>query len=263
MNYTLSFSEGVKGWTSFFTYYPDWMIGMNQYFYTYKAGNLFRHNVNEQRNTYYGVFEPSEMKSVFNDTPLENKIFKTLNLEATSSWKATLLSDIQATGLIESAWFEKKEGSYFGFVRNTGETPADISEYALRSINGLGRSTVVAGTVNNPIVRFAPTLEIGSIISIGDLMYFSVSPFTTQILAGRVISFNVNPQLGFNELTLDATITGALPITSQDPLWLYIKNSVAESHGILGHYCVFQLINTDTQGIELFAVEADVMKSFP
>ncbi len=36
MNYTLSYSEGVQGWTSFFSFYPDWMIGMNNYFYTFK-----------------------------------------------------------------------------------------------------------------------------------------------------------------------------------------------------------------------------------
>jgi hypothetical protein len=44
---------------------------------------------------------------------------------------------------------------------------------------------------------------------------------------------------------------------------MYIKNAVAESHGILGHYCVFEMQNSSTGKVELFTVDAEVMKSFP
>jgi len=44
---------------------------------------------------------------------------------------------------------------------------------------------------------------------------------------------------------------------------MFIKNSVAESHGVLGHYCVFTLENDNTNKVELFAVESEVMKSYP
>ena len=45
--------------------------------------------------------------------------------------------------------------------------------------------------------------------------------------------------------------------------FFYIKNSVAESHGVLGHYCTFTITNSDTSKVELLAVESEVMKSFP
>jgi hypothetical protein len=44
---------------------------------------------------------------------------------------------------------------------------------------------------------------------------------------------------------------------------MYIKNSIAESHGLLGHYCVFTLTNDNTNKIELFTLESEVMKSYP
>jgi hypothetical protein len=44
---------------------------------------------------------------------------------------------------------------------------------------------------------------------------------------------------------------------------LFIKNSVAESHGVLGHYAVFDLTYSENTKVELFAVESEVMKSFP
>lgn len=108
MIYTLTYSESTQGWASFYSYEPDWMIGMNNYFYTYKGGNLYRHNTNATRNNFYGVQYTSRLKSVFNDIPLENKLFKTLNLEGDDSWSATMVTDLQDTGFIQAPWFEKK-----------------------------------------------------------------------------------------------------------------------------------------------------------
>ena len=85
--YTLTYSDGVEGWVSYYSYNPDYMIGMNNYFYTFSGGNLYRHNVNPLRNQFYGVDYPSTVTSVFNDVPLENKLFKTLNLEGDDAWQ--------------------------------------------------------------------------------------------------------------------------------------------------------------------------------
>jgi len=95
MEYTLTYSDSAAGWPSFYSFIPDWMIGMNNYFYTFKGGNLYRHNVNTNRNTFYyewwlqlgnpdGAFTPSRVTSVFNDVPLEKKRNKrTLHLSET------------------------------------------------------------------------------------------------------------------------------------------------------------------------------------
>ena len=90
-DYTLTYSEWAQGFPSFYSYTPDWMIGMNNYFYTFKGGNLYRHNVNNIRNNFYGIQYNSTLKSVFNDLPLENKLFKTINLEGDNkSYNTTL-----------------------------------------------------------------------------------------------------------------------------------------------------------------------------
>jgi hypothetical protein len=262
-NYTLTHSEIAKGWTSFFSFVPEMMVGMNNHFFTFKGGNLYRHNTNEVRNNFYGQQFNSRMTSVFNDAPLDNKLFKTLNLESDDTWAATMITDVQDSGFIQIDWFEKKEASYFGFVRNQGSIPANIKEYPLRSLNGIGRSASVVGTNDVPIIRFAVTIEIGSIISIGDIMYFAVPPYTAPQLAGRITAITVNLQAGTNQITLDAFTGSVKPIPIQDAYFLFIKNAVAESHGVLGHYCVFELTNTSTSATELFAAESEVMKSYP
>lgn len=268
MDYTLTYDDAIQGWTSFFSYHPDWMIGMNQYFYTFKGGNLYRHNVNPVRNNFYGVQYNSVMQSVFNDAPLENKLFKTLNLEGDDAWAATLETDLQTTGFINASWFEKKEASWYAFVRNSGTTPANpVQNYPLRSLNGIGRSASIDVTVPSAVVinfSISPLVSIGSIISVGDNLYNSLPPsYSTPVFIGEVTDVVVDYPSGDNYIVVDTTVTsGSLP-TIADAYYLFIKNSVAESHGVLGHYCVFTITNTSTDKTELFAVESDVMKSFP
>jgi len=263
-NYTLTYDDGAQGWVSFYSYNPDWMIGMNNYFYTFKGGNIWRHNTNETRNNFYGVQYNSKIVSVINDKPLENKLFKTINIEGDDTWDATLQTDIQTTGFINKEWFEKKEGSYFAFVRNSGETPAATGEYPLRSLNGIGTSISVLGLPGDRRVSFSinPLVNIGSILSIGDTIYYSLPPsYNTPILFGVVTNIEVNLPRGENRIVVDDT-TGTVP-PIQNPYILYIKNSVAESHGVLGHYCVFTIENDNTNAIELFAIESEIMKSYP
>jgi hypothetical protein len=268
-NYTLSYDEGATGFPSFYSYNPDWMIGMNNYFYTFKGGNLYRHNVNSTRNNFYGQQYSTTIRSVFNDSVLQNKLFKTINIEGDSPWKVELSTDIQDSGLVESTWLEKKEQVYYAFVRNTGTVPAQTSEYALRSLNGIARSTAVNGGTQ---VVFDLDYKINNIISIGDMLYFALPPFVdlsganipvTPQLAGQITQVNYDPLNGINNLVIDNTIPGAIAIPIQDAYFLFIKNAVAESHGVLGHYCVFEMTNTDTQAINLFTLESEIMLSFP
>lgn len=258
-SYTLTYSPPAEGWPSFYSYYPEWIQGMNQYLYTFSGGNLWRHNTNEERNTFYGTYDPnldsSRIESVFNDEPIVNKIFKTLAVEGNRPWSATLVSDQQDTGFINASYFEQKEGDFFAFVRNQGTNPADPDEYALRSLNGIGQSTTVVGNV----VNFPATVSIGSILSVGDAFYFSPSPFTAITFAGYVNNIEVDLPAGINRVTHDGSGT---PGGNTD-LWLGIKNQVAESHGILGHYGVFTLTNEDTTAVEMFVAKSEVMKSYP
>lgn len=254
-SYTLTYSPPAEGWPSFYSYEPEWIQGMNQYLYTFSGGNIFRHNTNETRNNFYGAQYDSSIQSVFNDEPIVNKIFKTLAVEGNRPWAATLVSDQQDTGFINASYFEQKEGDFFAFVRNQGTNPADPDEYALRSLNGIGQSTTVVGNV----VNFPTTVNIGSILSVGDNFYFSPSPFTAITFAGNVTNIEVDLPNGINRVTHD----GSGAAGGNTDLWLGIKNQVAESHGILGHYGVFTLTNDDTTAVEMFVAKSEVMKSYP
>ncbi len=262
-DYTLTFSETSKGWPSFYSYMPEYMVGMNNYFYSFSGGNIYQHNTNPVRNNYYGVQSYSEITSVFNEEPVINKVFKTINLESDASWSATVETDLPNQGFINSEWFEQKEGDWFAFIRSSGATPAEVGEYALRSMNGIAQSTSVTGTAAAPIINFNNSVALGSIVSIGDLLYSAAPPYTSPALAGKITAIESDIANNINRITTDATITGAAAPATQDGFILYIKNQNAESHGVLGHYMKFVLQNQNTTATELFAVESEVMKSNP
>ena len=112
-----------------------------------------------------------------------------------------------------------------------------------------------------------PLVSIGTIISVGDLVYTKVGNVVTLI--GKVVGKVEDIVNAENYLIIDTTITdsagnplGNIPPTTP-VYYFFIKNGTAESHGILGHYAVFTLTNDNTGAVELFAVESEVMKSFP
>jgi hypothetical protein len=120
------------------------------------------------------------------------------------------------------------------------------------------------------IVTFTFPLNrpIGSIPSIGDSIYYGgpvVFPAVlTPVYLGEITSINVNIPLGINTIVVQQNVgSGGILPTAQVNYVMSLKNLVAESHGILGHYGVFTLTNIDTEAVELFAVKSEVMKSYP
>ena len=49
-SYTLSYSEDVRGWTSFKSFIPESGVSFNNTYYTFFEGELYEHHNNETRN---------------------------------------------------------------------------------------------------------------------------------------------------------------------------------------------------------------------
>lgn len=248
MEYTLSFSEASKGWTSFFSFIPEKMIGMNSYFYTFKNGNLYRHNSNELRNNFYGVQYNSKITSVFNIESGSVKNFKTISLNSDDSWRCEVITDM-ATGFVDKSYFSLKEGDYFAHIRRY-ETDVDL---AMRSAQGIGGTTAVNSAVPSATVITFP-FKIGSIISVGDVAY--------KNNAGALLKLGTITSLSVNSITVNTTVTGG-NIPSVSDYILCIKNSTAESYGATGYYMQFELENDNTSRVELFSVGSSIFKSYP
>lgn len=262
-NYTLTYSEGSKGFPSFYSYNPEYMIGMNNFFYSFKNGQLYRHNTNDTRNSYYGVTYSSTIKTVINQNPLDNKLFKTLNLESTDAWSAELLTDVAAqSSSIDNTSFVKKEGNYFAYVRTNGAASGGAlteSDFKSRANGGVGEATSFSGVGGGGTISFALTIQLNSQMSVGDSIYAGSG--STLSFVGVLTSTTVTATQ--NQINLNLSGGTYVPVVGD--FVMYFKNAQAESLGVMGHYAEITLTlpSTVTTASELFAIESELMKSYP
>lgn len=256
--YTVTYSENVQGFPSFYSYIPEQIQGLNQYLYTFKNGSMYRHNTKlpNKRGVFYGDFTSSKVQSIINIEPTTVKVFKTIELESDDSWGFAGQTDLES-GNIDDSYFELKEGSYFSYIRGIDSVPVLNNELALRSAQGIGAITSVdASTPSAIIITYAANV-LDSMLSIGDLFYFVQSNVT--VLGGKITAVNLTN----NTITVDSTITGGGSGMLATNYSFYIKNAVAESHGLRGYYLEFVVENDNRSKVELFTLSSDVMKSFP
>lgn len=71
---------------SYASFTSDYMVKLLGSYYTFKNGELWKHNDNEVRNSFYGVVYPSVIKFVFNPEPKVVKNMGTMKLNGNRSW---------------------------------------------------------------------------------------------------------------------------------------------------------------------------------
>jgi hypothetical protein len=132
---TITFDEGVLGWTSFSSYKPSHAFSLSNVFYTFNSGKLYQHYLGPYAR-FYGVTYPSDVTVVLNSNPSVVKNFKTINYEGGPGWEleSMVASSSDKTlpigkyvfqdnlaSLETQIWsntFKKKEDKYFANLIN-------------------------------------------------------------------------------------------------------------------------------------------------
>lgn len=251
MDKTLTYSEVAKGWTSFYSFEPEMMIGMNNYFYSFKGGKLYRHNTNITRNNFYGSQHKSTITGVINEEPSTVKTFKTINLESNQPFNCTLTSDL-GSGFIDNTWFSLKEGDYYAHIRRNNSDGV----FEMRSLQGIGSSTDVDSSDTSAVlITFGFRLD--SMISVGDKM--RMTSLTGTDFIGDIISVDGKT------ITVDTTVGGGSVPTVGEYL-MYVKNNIAESYGTTGYYLEYHLelpVNLSNTFTEIYSIGSSLFKSYP
>lgn len=264
---TISYSDDVQGWTSFWTYKPDFMIYASNNFYTFKNGNIYLHNDESAARTIYYAGSPystlpfCSVSTLFNTDPFDTKMFETLHIQSTIAWNTTVQTDLIA-GQIDDIWYELKEGVWFSYIRRNSNLsgPALINISQLDDL--LSIRTVGVGAVLNTgagYIEFSSypsqSFKITNVSSPDQLyIYNSAGALTYAGDVSYVDNSGLNPKI---------YITGAGATTpSVGANILAVKNSVAESYGARGYYMDVNMYHNSTSHIELFEVSSLTFKSF-
>tara|TARA_R110002050_G_scaffold223872_4_gene359826 strand:- start:4020 stop:12338 length:8319 start_codon:yes stop_codon:yes gene_type:complete len=170
---TISFSEDVRGWTSFKSFLPEQGVSISSSYFTFNTGQIYEHNIktyvdindvthDHPRNEFYGVPYFSSITAVLNSEPSIIKSFNTLNYEGSQSnvvkgdqyvrsgntystvknynilpkkgWSVEYIQTNKQEGSLKE--FIEKEGKWFNYVKGSSDplTP-DTSDL---SFQGLG-----------------------------------------------------------------------------------------------------------------------------
>ena len=165
---TLSFDESVRGWTSFYTYAPDFVASLKNKFYSFKDGAIWQHYSEEssaRRCNFYNIPSTAKVKFIFNQNPSLVKNFQTINYEGSKNWTVSNLYTNEDIGKyinyytqsntqqslennLFSNSFSKKEDKYFANIIN--ETPQNNREVLFgKSMSGIkGFFAIVEMEVN-------------------------------------------------------------------------------------------------------------------
>jgi len=244
---TITYSKSAQGWTSFWSFIPDWMLGVSNTFYTWKNGDLYKHDSNQSRSNFYGSQHQANITTVFNQENTQNKVFKTLEIESTHPWDSYFMTDL-SSGYNASSYFEEKEGGWFSYIREVDQLLGfDTHEL---STQGLGQAlSYTTGVLTFPFVD--------SNISAGDRLYTCDVAINSFTYIGDVVSHN----------STSVTFTPVGPITILPGTFIvYVKNNQAESFGLRGYYLQVKLelpISLSSQQVELFEISTSAFKSYP
>ena len=165
---TVTFREDIKGWVSFKSFVTRNGISCANNYYTFKAGQLYiHHSENENRNTFYGAFEDSELTLVINDQASAIKSFQSINYEGSQSrvirsqdesgqviddgeyynlstvagwWLANIETDKEKGSIRE---FIEKEGKWFNYIKGEEVSINDSTnlpefDHSAFAVQGLG-----------------------------------------------------------------------------------------------------------------------------
>ena len=251
-NETITFSPSTDSWTSFWSYIPDWMTGMNNNFYSWRNGSLYKHNTNIVRNRFYfedvpsqdggGINYPSTMTTIFNDDPFSPKVFKTISMYSTDTWDVDVETDLN-TGVIDKSWFVPKEGHWFAHIRRDNNT-IDLKATSTQGIGNLLSYNALTLTLTF-------NFNIGSSISQGDKIY--------RVTAGALIL--IGTVASHTETTITLVSAAITPVTGNTIV--LVKDSTAESYGPRGYYMQVTLTNKNINYVGLFHLNTNSFLSFP
>lgn len=241
MESTVTFDEEVKGWTSFFSYLPEFMTGLNGKFFSLRNGDLWQHNSkNVPRNNFYGEQFTSKVSLVLNDDPSVEKTFQNIFLEGNKTWAINLNSNL-AEGSIYRSEFQKKKSRFFAYTRRN-EDAKDISSFGTY---GIGNTTDIIGST----IFFR---NINDMVCIGDKL--------TQMQSGIPIELGVIENI--DRLTGEVTLSSLENQAALNEFCYATKYARVEGGNIRGYYCRVDLENDDTDFTELFAVNSNATESY-
>lgn len=139
--FTLGFRDidGLEGWTSFYSFIPEWFSKSGNLLLSFKNGKLYRHDNETTYNRFYGTSYASGIAFVVNQPAAIVKWAGSIGVQAndTPTWIHIRTENpyIQSSDL-EDEDMRLREGIYYGEIRRDRLSPNATGTYFEKSLKG-------------------------------------------------------------------------------------------------------------------------------
>ena len=288
----ICYDEKARGWVTRLTYQPEVALSLNGQYYSFKTGQIYKHNNTTRANFYSDITSDSQQTSavtvIFNDSPSLIKNFKTIFYEGDSGWTVDLETDKQTgvtnVGLnadlktsISNKFFEK-EGKYYNFIsgdelswsndnEHDGTTQTgnlDFAEFSTQGIDNIISYTDGATAT----MDFAFNITLPNSLQIGDTIFY-----IDDNDSDNVYKFGEVASITDTDFSTSITVTkmsgadapggssGEIGIPEIGDFVFFVKDPRANTSGIIGYFNKATFTNTSSNKNELFAVGTEAFIS--
>ena len=259
---TISFDETSNGWSSYKSFKQERGISLNNTYYSFYSGNLWKHNAPlALRNNFYGLgTQTSYIEPIFNDAPSLVKQFNTIGYEGTEGWELSFLeTDIGNIGILPT-------------TSTSINTTLQITGIAVNSsITGEANICAKEGESISWIITATPISFAYEFITAGDITLSGNNNVTVSapILNGDgnivfQITYTVGSSNTIQQLTVGGTgavlanLPALLTINTTDAVALSTITPASQIFNIAGAYNVeFTLLSDADYYIDPTAITID------
>lgn len=233
---TLIFSERNNGWETRVSYIPDITTNDGNDVYSFKTGQLYRHNATSTYNDFYGTTYNTTVDTVINQAAELVKTYSAMKVEGTRPNGVTFTTE-NATTTIDNTFFEKREEFEYAIIPS-GNSSASFS-------------MVIAGLVS-AVVTSSATIPLNNYrrenLHIGDVAYFNNG--------GTLERLGVINEINEFNIVLDSTVTRAI-----GDMIIAIEENVINGDLLKGSVILINMTYSGNNAIEVESIEVEADES--
>ena len=192
---TIAYCENVQAWTSFYSFIPENMVSVGTQFITFKDGKVYKHNINNTRNNFYGVQYKSRVSSIAKEAPSVIKTFNGLSVQGNippsfSHFRTeSKYMDRNSSGVVPS------DPTYSDYIQSS-----DLSDSEFRQLEGVYYSAILRDRLQPPQSSYNSSAYDANMMSgqklANEVMLFTLEFDNTSKLNVRFVNIEFSPRRG-------------------------------------------------------------------
>jgi len=162
--FTIGYKHKEGFWGAKYSFIPTNYVNINNELYSFQSENsglMWKHNVNDTRNNFYGNQYNSMFEVVSNFNPSMVKVFESLGIEGDGNWSALLSNKKQQTTMSESD-FKELEGHKYSMIFKDSLASTSHQIYLGKVDSVLGDTVSFTTPINSIPFLVGDVLRIGS-----------------------------------------------------------------------------------------------------